>query len=181
VDDLATLWATLTEYARKAVEHANQGLTTVWSVVVEYLNVLVERVQAFPAEQLRLIAALICSTLVVVLILWVSTLRKLRKTRRALIEAQARCETLQAQYDAEVKWRTATERVEAARPPASPPQATQQPTSPVGGAPQGGANPKPKVAAPASPVRITTAPLMYHPGTATRAQGPTRADPDKTH
>jgi hypothetical protein len=181
VDDLVTLWATLPENARRAAEHATQALAAVWSAGVEYLNILVERVQAFPAEQLRLIAALICSTLVVVLILWVSTLRKLRKARRELIDAQARCETLQAQYDAEVKWRTATERVDAVRPPASLPQAIQQPSGPVGGAPQGGASPKPKVAAPASPVRITTAPLMYHPGAATRAWGPTRADPDKTH
>ena len=126
MDELAKLWATLTEHTRKAVEHATQGLTKVWSVIVEYLNILVERVQALSAEQLRLIVALICSTLFVVLILWVSALRKLRKAKRELIEAQARCEALQAQYDTEVKWRTAAERVEAARRPASPPQATQQ-------------------------------------------------------
>lgn len=179
MDELLKLWATLTENARKAVEHATQGLTKIWSIIGEYLNIIVVRVQALPAEQLRLIAVLIYGALFVVLILWVSTLRKLRKARRELIETQARCETLQAQYDAEVKWRTATERVDAVRPPASPPEAAQQPSGPVGGAPQDGASPKPKV--PASPVRITTAPLMYHPGAATRAWGPTRADPDKTH
>jgi hypothetical protein len=170
VDELAKLWATLTEYIRKAIEYATQELTKLWSIIVEYLNILVERVYALPVERLRPIAALICSALLVALILWISALRKLRRARRELTEAEARCEVLQAQYDAEVKWRTAAERVEAARPPVSPPQAAPQPTGPA----------MPKVAAPASPVRITTTPLMlHHPGAAGRAEGPTHSDQDK--
>jgi hypothetical protein len=49
----------------------------------------------------------------------------------------------------------------------------------VSGAPQDRASSKPKVATAASPVRITTTPLMYHPGAVSRAQGSTRADPDQ--
>ena len=93
MDELAKLWATLTEYIRKAIEYATQELTKLWSIIVEYLNILVERVYALPVERLRPIAALICSALLVALILWISALRKLRKARRELTRQRrvARC------------------------------------------------------------------------------------------
>ena len=103
----------------------------VWATVAEHISKVAERVHDLPADQVRLVAALACLASLLVLIAWVVTLRKLRTTRKDLVEARAHARELQAKYEAEVKWRTATERIEAkaaqaARTPVPPYGATQQ-------------------------------------------------------
>ncbi len=106
-----------------------EQFTRIWATLAEYISKAVERAHDLPANQLRFVAALACFAFV--LVAWVSTLRKLRMLRKNLVEAQAQSEEMQAKYDAEVKWRTATKRVEAAKTgrttSAAAPEPAQQP------------------------------------------------------
>jgi len=81
----------------------------IWAMLGEYVGTIVARAQNLPIDQLRLISALACLAFLLVLVAWIGTSRKLRRIREALAEAQAQSEALQAKYDAEVKWRKASE------------------------------------------------------------------------
>jgi hypothetical protein len=111
-----------------------------WGTLAEHISKVAERTQDLSADQLRFIAALACLAFFLVLVAWVGTVRKLRRMRTELIEAQAQSKELQVKYDAEVKWRTAAERVEAANaartaPPLTIPlKVTQQTTGLVASA-----------------------------------------------
>ena len=111
VDELTKLWSVLSAYLRKVADHGVEGAKGLWAAIVRYASIVAEHVQALSADQLRPTAALLCAALLLALLLWMRALLRLRRTRKILTEAQARCETLQAQYDAEVKWRTTSERV----------------------------------------------------------------------
>ena len=111
VDELTKLWSVLSAHLRKAADHGAEGAKELWAAIVRYASIVSEHVQALSADQLRPTAALLFAALLLALLLWMRALSRLYRTKKIPAEAQARCETLQAQYDNEVKWRTASERV----------------------------------------------------------------------
>src|SRR5215210_280854 len=117
-----------------------EEFTRIWTIFAEHVGKVVERVQELPTDQLRFVAALASSAFLLILVAWVGALRKLRRIRKELVEVQAQSKGLQVKYDAEVKWRTAAERVQEGKSerttsePAAPTKAAQQTTGIVASA-----------------------------------------------
>ena len=109
--------------------------TKAWAAFIDYVGRAVERAQGLPADQLLWVAGLAFSALALVLVAWAWTFNKLCKTRADLAAAKARSAEVQAKYDAEVRWRLASTRVEAtetdptASTPAASPELARKPAS----------------------------------------------------
>ncbi len=94
-----------------------EEVTALWSVLQQRLDALIRRLYDISPEHLVLIALLACSVAFLLLISRLRTGRAYRRMRDERDTLKQQLTTLQAAYDSEIRWRTASEKHDASKAP----------------------------------------------------------------